>query len=488
MIRKAATRRLFAARLRTSYKEMPRRGTYKYTDGFSSLGPRPRTAPVESPFSSGRRHLAADAGVEAWFALCAEKDYERAEALAEEVLETHPASRFARSTLAEIHALKARWEEALYQVREARRHHPENLWYRLTHADFLTEAKDFDSAVAVLEEAAGFDRLQRHAYKRLARLCFRLGDLSRALHWQQKLVGLAPNYLVYSSDYVLLAWLQVRVSGDSAAASRTLEAGLEIYRRGEVIRAAAERLERGELVSEPPPLSWPATDTPSAAARTLPQVLQTPGADTSLQRIPVPAPLVTMHTDLVALADAATASVREPSDVLAVSESVLAISQGRAIPLELVDPGPLARVLCRFVNAEGPLHSPQGMQGAVAEAGALRAFAAAAAGGMGKLLGVRGLFYKIAGAPTAMIDDVAACMPPFDHHLILGPSRPDEFAAAAAEALGCRVCVVDANNKTGAWIVGASSGIDKDRVEKALSDNPAGNEDQQTPLVLIKGL
>ncbi len=426
--------------------------------------------------------------MEAWFALCAEKDYERAEALAEAVLEADPASRFARSTLAEIYAFKARWEEAIDQVVEARRRHPEDLWYRLTHADFLTEAKDFESAVAVLEEAAEFERLQRHAYKRLARLWFRLGELSRALHWQERLVALAPNYLVYASDYVLLAWLQVRVWGDSAAASRTLQAGLEIYKKGGVIRAAAERLERGELLSEPPPLSWPATDTPSAARRALTQAFQMRDEDTGLRRIPVPAPLVTMHTDLVALADAATASVREPSDVLAVSESVLAISQGRAIPLELVDPGPIARVLCRFVNPEGPLHSPEGMQGAVAEAGAPRVFAAAAAGGIGKLLRLHGLFYKVAGAPTAMIDDVAACMPPFDHHLILGPSRPDEFAALAAEALGCRVCVVDANNKTGAWIVGASTGIDKACVEEALSDNPAGNEDQQTPLVLIKGL
>ncbi len=483
MIKTTSTRLKFAGRLRREYRRgryLAERGTYS----SSSYSGAPR------PFDtiSSRLERAADPGIDAWFMLSVAKDYESAEEAALSALEADPGSRFARSALAEIYAFQSRFDEAIRQIEAARRHHPRNKWYRLTHADLLTEGKHLDEAVSVLKDSETIPDLRRHVYKRLSRISYRLGNLPAALYWQERLVSLAPNYLVYVSDYLFLAWLEVKVLDDFDAALRTLEAGSEIYKRSAAIRRAAEGLRRGRWVGDEPWDSWPAADSrrgDPAPSRKEPVVTDKhPG----VARLAIPTPLVTMHSDFVALIDAATASVREPSDIVAVSESVLAISQGRAIPLELVDAGPLARLLCKFVHPEGPLHSPQGMQGAVAEAGAARILLAALGSGLGKLAGAHGLFYRIAGPRSAMIDDVAACMPPFDHHLILGPADPDGFSEAAASALGCRVCVVDANNKTGAWIIGASSGIDRAVVESVLSDNPAGNEDEQTPVVLIKGL
>ena len=87
-----------------------------------------------------------------------------------------------------------------------------------------------------------------------------------------------------------------------------------------------------------------------------------------------------------------------------------------------------------------------------------------------------------------MIDDVAAAMPPHDHHVVFGPRAPDELAAELAESLGCGVAVVDANHLTGAWVVGSSPGVDNAWVTAALMDNPAGNEDEQTPVVILRPL
>jgi hypothetical protein len=50
------------------------------------------------------------------------------------------------------------------------------------------------------------------------------------------------------------------------------------------------------------------------------------------------------------------------------------------------------------------------------------------------------------------------------------------------------VAIVDANPQSGAWVVGASPGVDATWVEAALSDNPAGNEDERTPIVILRPL
>ncbi len=50
------------------------------------------------------------------------------------------------------------------------------------------------------------------------------------------------------------------------------------------------------------------------------------------------------------------------------------------------------------------------------------------------------------------------------------------------------MAIVDANHQTGAWVVDASAGVDRDWLARALADNPAGNEDEQTPVVLVRPL
>ena len=67
-------------------------------------------------------------------------------------------------------------------------------------------------------------------------------------------------------------------------------------------------------------------------------------------------------------------------------------------------------------------------------AGRARVLAGAAAGAVGKALGRSGDFYRVAGPQTAMIDDVAAAVAPYDHHLLPGPAEPDQLANRLAAA------------------------------------------------------
>jgi hypothetical protein len=126
------------------------------------------------------------------------------------------------------------------------------------------------------------------------------------------------------------------------------------------------------------------------------------------------------------------------------------------------------------------------MEGAILVAGRPRVVLGALAGAAGKLFGRRGWFYRVAGPQTAMIDDVAAAMPPHDHHVVFGPREPDRTASELAAALGIPVSIVDANHLTGAWVIGASPGLDRRWLTATLRDNPAGNEDEQTPIVLVR--
>src|SRR5205823_12621702 len=115
--------------------------------------------------------------------------------------------------------------------------------------------------------------------------------------------------------------------------------------------------------------------------------------------------MITARTGVLDVVDEATADLRRDDDVVALAESAAAAGQGRLVPLELIRPGPLARLLSRFVGRIGPLHSPEGMQGAIMAAGRARVLAGAAAGALGKLVGRRGWFYRVAGPGAAMIDD-----------------------------------------------------------------------------------
>jgi hypothetical protein len=45
--------------------------------------------------------------------------------------------------------------------------------------------------------------------------------------------------------------------------------------------------------------------------------------------------------------------------------------------------------------------------------------------------------------------------------------------------------VVDVNDVFGAEIVASTEGVDEDWLRRSLEDNPAGNDDSMTPIVVV---
>ncbi len=205
-------------------------------------------------------------------------------------------------------------------------------------------------------------------------------------------------------------------------------------------------------------------------------------------RLPIKTPLVTAKDDIVEVVDQYSASERRAGDICFVSEKVVAVTQGRAIPVKDIQIGWLAKLLwprVRKVPYGMGLRSPETMQCGINECGAPRILLAAGVGAVGKFLGRRGDFYRVAGMQAATID-AAGTSPLQADCVILGPKNPSSVAKAIREKTGMPSAIVDVNDIGGSWVLGSDGIADPKLVEKILSDNPLGQGDEQTPFGLIR--
>ena len=224
-------------------------------------------------------------------------------------------------------------------------------------------------------------------------------------------------------------------------------------------------------------------------------------------RLPVRTDLVGKGDDLAALFRRQVLPHVRPGDVVAIAEKPVAASQGRSYPISEIKPTRLARVLSKAVTRTPHgigLGMPETMQLALDEAGAPRIVLAAAAAAAGRVVGRRGLFYKIAGPTVEAIDGPTPyTLPPHNTHAKLGPADPDAVAARLADLLtreapragasgnghlaAVGVAVVDASDLD-VHVLGASVGVDRRLVRRLMLDNPLGQGHEQTPVAVLRPL
>jgi hypothetical protein len=204
-----------------------------------------------------------------------------------------------------------------------------------------------------------------------------------------------------------------------------------------------------------------------------------------LAAIPVRTRLVRVGDDIAAVVADAVQGIAKPPCVLAVAETAVAIAQGRCIAAEMIRPSGLAHFLARNAGALATVNQPESMQLVIDDVGVPKVVGAAIAHVAGRLLGRRGVFYEILGEAIAAIDGYTGTLPPFERTIVLGPERPNEAAQAIADRTGMSCVIVDANDLGKVKILGASQGVNRERVETALLRNPHGNGDEQTPIVAL---
>jgi hypothetical protein len=188
--------------------------------------------------------------------------------------------------------------------------------------------------------------------------------------------------------------------------------------------------------------------------------------------------------------DDLTAALREhlpplqAGDTVVVSEKVVVLLTGRAVPVTAVRPGRLARVLARCVRprkGSRGLSVPEKMQYVLQSVGALRLLAATALSAVTRPLGVRGVFYRVAG-PVAR--DLDGGRPPYEHLLFPPLERSD--ARAICAALGTGVAIVDLNDFGGSIRAVSASSLPSRTLALALADNPLRQRLTGTPFGVVR--
>ena len=182
-------------------------------------------------------------------------------------------------------------------------------------------------------------------------------------------------------------------------------------------------------------------------------------------------------------------------DLLVVSEKALAISQGRSYPVSDIAPSRLASFLSKYVSRQKTgvgLSDPTTMQLAIDEAGAARIVLAAAAGAVTRPLGIKGVFYRVAGSGVNAIDGPSTLnLPPYDRWSTKAPEDPAGAAHRIARSLRevtgrtVEVAIIDANDMA-AEVLATTSGVSDVRVLQVVADNPLGQSDEQTPFGLVR--
>jgi F420-0:gamma-glutamyl ligase len=212
---------------------------------------------------------------------------------------------------------------------------------------------------------------------------------------------------------------------------------------------------------------------------------------TTYLRIPIKTHLIMKDDPLIDTILNYSKDTLQSDDILFVTEKVVAITQGRAIPLEEISPRKLAYLLSKFVTktpAGIGLGMPETMEMALQECGIPRILFAAAASAVTKLFGKKGVFYDLAGYKAKSIDGPTGnTIPPYNRYVVLGPNRPNEVAKEISEALGgAKVAVVDINDLDGDILGVSHNTIDKNLLVAILKDNPLGQNHEQTPLGIVR--
>lgn len=205
-----------------------------------------------------------------------------------------------------------------------------------------------------------------------------------------------------------------------------------------------------------------------------------------LELVPVSTRILTHKDDIVDAIKTYAKGKITNKDIICAAESVVAITQNRYVRPEELKPSWQARLMNRFVPAEGSMASIYGMQAAMEEEGEWRMLFYFIVAAFGKLVGKSGIFYAKC-RQASLCDDVTGTMPPFDKCIVYGPADTDNVCERIAKETGAYGAVIaDVNDLKRAAVLGKSKGLDPKQISRILIDNPFGNASQKTPIVIIK--
>ena len=179
-------------------------------------------------------------------------------------------------------------------------------------------------------------------------------------------------------------------------------------------------------------------------------------------------------------------NVTREKDILTIGETPLAIMQGRYIAPQNLEYNIFSKILCYFFHPTSSLATACGMQLLIDKIGVMRITFSLILGFLFKCIGIKGIFYRLTGFESSLIDDISGTVVPYDKSIVMGPINTKLFCDKLSKQLEVEVAVVDVNDLGGVKILASSNKSVNNILKEILKVNPAGNSDEKTPIVLIR--
>ena len=211
------------------------------------------------------------------------------------------------------------------------------------------------------------------------------------------------------------------------------------------------------------------------------------------KRVPVRTHLINFSEDLIGLIKRYAVPETSAGDWVAISEKVVSVCQNNVRHISSVKAGWLARLIVKGVKKypdDIGFSLPEKMQVAVDVVGQPRMILAMILGALGKIIGIHGIFWRVAGHRISEIDGFnPASMYPYTEYAALPPREPERVCAEIERATGIPAVIIDGNN-INVEIIAISRGVPvpKETARQILLDNPMGQDDEMTPFVLVRAI
>lgn len=180
-------------------------------------------------------------------------------------------------------------------------------------------------------------------------------------------------------------------------------------------------------------------------------------------------------------------------DVLSISEKIISMCQDNIVEKKDVKVGFWAKFLSKFASSNNhgiAMDEPYKLQLAINIAGLPRILWASFCSCVMKLFGKHGTFYRIAGHGIGGIDGFyqGSSFELYHDIALLNPKQPDVVCNKIQDELGINCILVDANDINVELFAKsyALSNVPNEDLAAMIKDNPAGQADELTPLILVR--
>jgi len=209
------------------------------------------------------------------------------------------------------------------------------------------------------------------------------------------------------------------------------------------------------------------------------------------ERIPIKTHLIQFGENLIDLVKKYASPQFRKGDWIAISEKVASVCQNNMRHISTVKAGWLAKLIVRGVKKypnDIGFSLPEKMQVAVELSGMPRMMLAVILGAIGKLFGIKGIFWVVAGNRVAEIDGFNPdSIYPYTEYAILPPKDPKGVCEELEKKTHTPAAIIDGNN-INVKIIAQSKNVpvNKKTARLILLDNPMGQDDELTPFIIVR--